>query len=61
MKDGLPSEAFIEFDLVLNVCGVDLNIITIRREVKVIMDKKSVASESIYKRDIFLNLNYDQK
>ena len=55
----MPNEGFIEFDLVLDVCGEDLNIIMIRREVKVIIDKKSVASESIFKRGIFLNLNYD--
>lgn len=46
----------IEFDLILNISGIELNVITLKKHKKYVQTQH--ATNSIYQRELFLNLNH---
>lgn len=59
----LPSDAkdFVEFDLIINVCGIELNVISLKKQVKVFNEGAPQREVDVYRKELFLNLNYIKK
>ena len=51
----------IEFDLLLTICGIELNIISLKKQIKTLNQNIPNRGESIYRRELFLNLNFGEK
>lgn len=57
---GHHSRESIEFDLFFDVCGIEMNVVQIKKKVKIqkSMLSRHMIGASIYKRELYLNLNY---
>ena len=58
-KPELPkSKDSIEFDLIITICGIDFNIISLKKQIKTLDQNIPNRGETIYRRELFMNLNY---
>ena len=48
----------MEFNLILTICGIELNVISLKKQIKTINLNMPGRGENIYRRELFMNLNY---
>ena len=58
MADKKGSKDFIEFDLIINLCGIELNVVSLKTQVKDTQFVNRGNSNNIFQREMFLNLNH---
>jgi hypothetical protein len=54
-------EAFtpcMEFNLILTICGIEFNVISLKKQIKTVNLNIPGRGESIYRRELYMNLNY---
>lgn len=56
-KTPISDKGDIEYDLIMTICGLEVNIIQLKKRIKSIR-RGGPASHDIYSREIFINLNY---
>jgi sRNA-binding carbon storage regulator CsrA len=47
--------------LILVICGIELNIISLKKQVKIVKDGAPQRAVDVYRKELFLNLNYYKK
>jgi hypothetical protein len=48
----------MEFNLILTICGIEFNVISLKKQIKTVNLNIPGRGESIYRRELYMNLNY---